>query len=218
MHLTHLTLSTRYNSSFYDKRPDLKLHIEVDFELSSHVTGVAASQPVSIRLPSPGHVKVIDDQRPQILRSTHLKNQVSLGSMVNALKHDFLLLLSLGDRLQRTEGKASYGILESSEDNGELAAALVLYPRELFPENVITSKITNEEEESEDEDDGHSEKKEENEGKEGEEGKETKDEAATEAKKAPGTLTVCMFTHLLTPNACSEKREAVYYQLAFGLG
>ena len=65
--------------------------------------------------------------------------QVTLGSMVNALKHDFTLLLLLeGDKAAATGQQlaASYGLLEApaaDSPSGEYAAALVLYPKELFP-------------------------------------------------------------------------------------
>jgi hypothetical protein len=51
----------RYNapSTFYQPRPEFKLTIEVDFELSSRIAGIAASQPVSIALPSASNAKVL---------------------------------------------------------------------------------------------------------------------------------------------------------------
>jgi hypothetical protein len=50
--------STSSSSSFYQQRPEFKLTIEVDFALSSRIAGIAASQPVSIALPSDSHAKV----------------------------------------------------------------------------------------------------------------------------------------------------------------
>jgi hypothetical protein len=46
------------SSSFYQQRPEFKLTIEVDFALSSRIAGIAASQPVSIALPSDSHATV----------------------------------------------------------------------------------------------------------------------------------------------------------------
>lgn len=131
------------SSSFYQQRPEFKLTIEVDFALSSRIAGIAASQPVSIALPSDSHATV------------------TLGSMVNALKHDFTLLVQLeapaaatGQPLLAT----SYGLLEApaaDSPSGEYAAALVLYPKELFPAAATDKAATAtavEEDETEDED------------------------------------------------------------------
>lgn len=155
---------TSSSSSFYPQRPEFKLTIEVDFALSSRIAGIAASQPVSIALPSDSHAKV------------------TLGSMVNALKHDFTLLLQL-EAPAATTGQqlaTSYGLLEApaaDSPSGEYAAALVLYPKELFPAATTDKAATAavDEEETEDEDETAATAEEE----------EKKDEAEPEKDKKP---------------------------------
>jgi hypothetical protein len=82
--------------------------------------------------------------------------------MVNALKHDFTLLVQLEAPAAATGQPlaASYGLLEApaaDSPSGEYAAALVLYPKELFPaaatdKAAATATAAVDEDETEDED------------------------------------------------------------------
>lgn len=175
---------------------------------------------MSIKLPSPSHAHVRTLSCVRLLRIDELigrLEQVKLGSMVNALKHDFTLLVSLGDKLQQAESNAfSYGLLEASENNDEYAAALVLYPSELFPASAVSSKVT-EEEESEDE--ATAEDKIDDEEKEGGDEEAAKEETAPEtektARRSPTLPAIMRNAHLF---CCSQKGEAFHHRFAIGLG
>jgi hypothetical protein len=113
--------------------------------------------------------------------------------MVNALKHDFTLLLLLSDKEQ--QAPMSYGLLEApatDQGSGEYAAALIVYPQELFPAAATGKVATADEEEQqqteeEDESAASEEQKDEEKKDEGEQEKESKKPAGTHASS------VCLF-------------------------